>query len=156
MFVVFLKYIYIKNDKTTPCIMLMRIWFWNILIWLKKVVLICNHSREPKRRIRAACFIQDKRISTMCVFFCLCSCYHIWMFKRIIRMKRVVILRYKSYNWKKKQASINIFCFTYEAFFWSEDFAIVLEAYNTRSNETIIMMLSWQKKYNFLFNRAIT
>lgn len=35
-----------------------------------------------------------------------------------------------------------ILVFTYEAFRWSEDFDIVLEAYNTRSKETIIRMFS--------------
>lgn len=72
-----------------------------------------------------------------------------WLF--LVFVLRDIISNFNVY--KKNGKDINVMknenkphyiflVFTYEAFRWSEDFDIVLEAYNTRSKETIIRMFS--------------
>lgn len=56
-------------------------------------------------------------------------------------MERIIVYDINVMKYENKHHYIFL-VFTYEAFCWSEDFDIVLEAYNTRSKETIIRMFS--------------
>lgn len=67
--------------------------------------------------------------------------YQILMFKVIRKMERIIVYDIIVMKYENKPHYIFL-VFTYEAFCWSEDFDIVLEAYNTRSKETIITMFS--------------
>lgn len=60
-------------------------------------------------------------------------------------MERIIVYDIIVMKYENKPHYIFL-VFTYEAFCWSEDFDIVLEAYNTRSKETIIRMFSCKNK----------